>query len=122
MLPAAHRLRTAADFRDTTRRGTKVPRGSVVVYLAPPHGGSPEEAPPPRVGLIVGKNVGGSVQRHRAARRIRAVVAPLLAALPTGSTVVIRALPGADIDPELADHVSRGLRAGVERLDRGRTS
>ena len=104
MLPAANRLRTAADFRETTRRGVRVTRGSVVVYLSRQDG--PRE---PRVGVIVSKAVGGSVQRHRAARRIRAAVRPLLTEVPQGATVVVRALKGADTDRNLPRDVGAGL-------------
>jgi len=104
MLPAANRLRTAADFRETTRRGARVTRGCVVVYLNR-HDGPLE----PRVGVIVSKAVGGSVQRHRAARRIRAAVRPLLIDVPLGAVVVVRALPGADTDPGLPHDVGSGV-------------
>ena len=104
MLPAANRLRTAADFRETTRRGGKTARVSVVVYAA----GSSDDLPP-RVGLIVGRSVGGSVVRHRVSRRIRGAIAPLLPGLPRGSRIVVRALPQAAHDPQLDAHVRAGL-------------
>lgn len=110
MLPAAHRMRTAADFTDTTRRGTKVARGPVVVYLR-----LVDEARPARVGLIVGKVVGGSVERHRAARRIRGALTPLVAELAPGTRVVVRALHGADTDPSLADAVRDAVMAAQAR-------
>jgi len=110
VLPAANRLRTAADFQTTTRRGLKASRGSVVVYLDRRSSGET-----PRVGVIVSKSVGGSVQRHRAARRIRAAVRPWLAAVPTGSVVVVRALPGADTTASLAGDVASSLRAVLAR-------
>lgn len=97
-------MRAAADFTDTTRRGTKVARGPVVVYLL-----TSDEACPARVGLIVGKVVGGSVERHRAARRIRAALAPLMTDLAPGTRVVVRALAGADTDPVLADALRDAL-------------
>lgn len=50
---------------------------------------------PPRVGLIVGKSVGGSVVRHRVSRRLRGRLFGRLDSLPTGSGVVVRALPEA---------------------------
>lgn len=106
MLPAAHRMRAAADFTDTTRRGTKVARGPVVVYLL-----ASDEAWPARAGLIVGRVVGGSVQRHRAARRIRAALAPLLPDQSPGTRVVVRALAGADTDPALPAHVAEAVAA-----------
>ena len=113
MLPAANRLRAAADFQETTRRGIKVPRGSVIVYLAPT-----SQDVEPRVGVVVSKVVGGSVQRHRAARRIRGAVGPLVSSLPRGARVVVRALPGADRSPLLAQDVADGVSKAVELADR----
>ena len=99
-------MRAAADFTETTRRGTKVARGPVVVYLLP------SDDPRPAVaGLIVGKVVGGSVQRHRAARRIRAALAPLMADLDPGTRIVVRALVGADTDPGLPAVVGEAVAA-----------
>ena len=92
MLPRHHRLTRPDDFRRTIRGGHKAVTPTVVVHcLAPQSSG----AVPARVGITVNKAVGGSVVRHRVARQIRHAVAADLAALPTGSTWVIRALPGA---------------------------
>jgi ribonuclease P protein component len=108
MLPAANRMRTAADFAHTTRRGTKVTRGSVVVYVA-----AGVDATPARAGLVVSKSVGNSVVRHRASRRIRAALLALLPTLTAGTRVVVRALPGAATDPQLARHVADGVSAAA---------
>ena len=110
MLPAANRMRTAADFAHTTRRGTKVARGSVVVYVA-----AVPDTSAPRVGLVVSKAVGNSVLRHRVSRRIRGAVAPILTTLPAGTRVVVRALPGSATDRGLADSVAEAVSAGVAR-------
>lgn len=110
MLPAANRMRAAADFAHTTRRGTKVTRGSVVVYLADSEG-----AGQPQVGLVVSKSVGNSVIRHRVSRRIRGAVSPLLPTLPAGTYVVVRALPGAATDPSLACSIHDALAVGLAR-------
>ena len=110
MLPAANRLRTAADFRETTRRGAKAARGVVVVYL-----NRGQSTTPPRVGVVVSKSVGGSVERHRAARRIRAAVRPFLSDLPAGSVAVVRALPGADTGPSLGSDVAAALTGLLAR-------
>jgi ribonuclease P protein component len=76
---------------------------------------SVEGAGPPRIGLVVSKAVGNSVIRHRAARRIRGAVTPLVATLPPGTLVVVRALPGADTDPALGTSVADGVAAGLVR-------
>lgn len=112
MLPAANRMRAAADFAHTTRRGTKVTRGSVVVYLA-----GTDDSAGPRVGLVVSKAVGNSVVRHRVSRRIRGAVRPLLPTLPPGSRVVVRALPGAATDTELAQSIRDAVALGLARRE-----
>jgi len=61
------------------------------------------------VGFVVGKTVGGSVVRHRVARRLRAQMSHRLAALPSGSATVVRALPAA------ADATSEQLGEGLDR-------
>ena len=121
MLPAAHRMRSAADFTDTTRRGAKASRGSVVVYalrvdsLSETVPDPSASADPARVGLIVAKSVGNSVVRHRASRRIRGAIAALLPSLPPGTRVVVRALPGADTDPALDSALATALTAAMDR-------
>lgn len=108
MLPAAHRLKSAAQFRATTRRGSKATRRSVIAYVLPPSPTEPALSTA-MAGLIVSRSVGSSVVRHRAARRLRASVASLLPALPGGTTVVLRALPGAAEDPELPAQVAGAI-------------
>ena len=49
-----------------------------------------------KVAFAVGKNVGNSVIRHRVTRQLRHAITPLIADLPHGSHVVVRALPGAN--------------------------
>ena len=47
----------------------------------------------PRVGLVVSKSVGGSVQRHRVARRLRHVARSVIEDLDPTDRIVIRARP-----------------------------
>ena len=112
MLPAAHRMRASADFTETTRRGVRVARGCVVVHLYTPPEGA---AGPALVGLTVGKAVGNSVARHRASRRLRGILRPLVTSLPVGSRLVVRALPGAAKDPHLAEDVIASLATAISR-------
>ena len=111
MLPPAHRMRRGADFTQTTRQGTKVSRGRVVCYVYRPA----DEVGPGLAGLIVGKIVGNSVARHRASRRIRACLAPVIRGLPEGTRVVVRALAGADSDPGLCRDVTSAIHGALER-------
>jgi ribonuclease P protein component len=107
VLPPAYRLRRSAEFTAIVRNGRRVRSGAVVVHALAADGGTA----PPRIGLIVGRTVGGSVERHRVSRRLRAQLAARLDRLAPGSTTVVRALPpagaassarlGADLDTAL---------------------
>ena len=88
MLPRNARLTSPSDFTRTTKSGIRVTTHNFVGYL---HVNAAENSQP-RAGLIVGKSVGGSVHRHRLSRQIRHSIAPLMAELPQGSLLVIRAL------------------------------
>jgi ribonuclease P protein component len=94
MLPAAYRMRTSSDFAQALRVGRRARCGGLVVYLAPAAAKEIGErgAGRSRIGLVVGKSVGGSVVRHAVSRRLRAQLADRLTALPAG-LVVVRALP-----------------------------
>lgn len=73
----------------------------------------------PRIGFVVSKAVGNSVVRHRVTRRLRHLLRDRLGTVPSGCTLVVRALPpaasaasadlGGDIDAAL-----RRLRLGRE--------
>jgi ribonuclease P protein component len=107
VLPAVNRMRRSNDFTSVVRGGARSHGGPVVVHQSLHLGASA-----PLVGLVVGKSVGGSVVRHRVARRLRAALAQRLDALPPGSGTVVRALPtsatrsstelGASLDQALA--------------------
>ena len=72
-----------------------------------------------RVGLIVGKSVGGSVVRHRVSRRLRAQLAPRLTALPSGAQLVVRALP--DAATQSSAVLATDLDSALRRLARPAT-
>ena len=101
MLPSANRLRRSSDFTSAVRGGVRARSGRVVVH----QGRSDEQVgtePAPRIGLIVGKNVGTSVVRHRVSRRLRAQLALRLDRLPDATDTVVRALPAAAQAPSAA--------------------
>ena len=116
MLPAAHRLRSSADFSAVTRQGRRARVGATVVYLLPGGNG------PARFGLIVSKAVGGSVVRHRVSRQLRAQLSLRLEEFPAGSRTVVRALPdcarassaelGHNLDRALAKLTKSAVPAG----------
>ena len=91
MLPKANRVLSAADFKSAVRRGKRVYTPHAVVYLS-----ARDESESTRFGFIVGKNVGGAVQRNLVRRRLRSIGRDLLAQNATGRDVVVRALPGVD--------------------------
>lgn len=69
-------------------------------------------------GFAVSKAVGGAVIRNRVKRRMRAVMAELLPTLPSGSGVVVRALPasaGATFT-QLRDDLSGALAAADAKV------
>jgi ribonuclease P protein component len=85
-------------------------------------GGTPADlVEPARVGFVVGRVVGGSVDRHRVVRRLRHLVRDRLGRLPAGALVVIRALPaargaesgtlGRDLDAALGQLLASGPAA-----------
>ena len=89
MLPADARLTSSSDFARATKSGIRVTSEHFVgyLYISPVRNDASAKC-----GLIINKTVGGSVKRHRLARKVRHAVAPLIATLPTGSLLVIRGL------------------------------
>lgn len=76
------------------------------------------EARAPRFGFIISKQVGTAVIRNTVRRRLKAVCAQAVPAVPRGTDVVIRALPASATASfaELEGDVLRCLaRAGAER-------
>jgi ribonuclease P protein component len=112
MLPASNRMRSAPQFRETTRRGVRITAGAVVLHVLATTGDGP-----PRMGLTIGKSVGNSVARHRTARRIRAAFASRLAEIPEGSQWVVRALPGAAESRSLQGDVVEGIARALVKLE-----
>lgn len=102
------------------RRGSRSSRPTLMLHAlrvdeaSPPgsQASTSENAPPPKVGLVVSRAVGGAVVRNRVARRLRHQVAERLDQLEPGTVLVIRAHPraasassatlGADLDTCLA--------------------
>ncbi|GIG20712.1 ribonuclease P protein component [Cellulomonas chitinilytica] len=96
MLPAAHRMRRAADFEQAVRRGARSGRDTLVVHLTTR---TDPGAPGPVVGLVVSKTVGTAVTRNLVKRRLRALVRDRLDVLPPDAGIVVRALPPAASQP-----------------------
>ena len=107
MLPQGARLTASSDFARATKSGVRVTTQHFVGYLYISPVTNNDSA---KCGLIINKTVGGSVKRHRLARKIRHAVAPHIAALPTGSLLVIRALKedgDRNVSEEILDLISK---------------
>ncbi|PZG22912.1 ribonuclease P protein component [Micromonospora craterilacus] len=136
MLAAAQRLRRSSDFAAAVRGGRRAGRGTLVVHLTlpgtseavdvapkPARGGAEEEsAPVSRAGFVVSKAVGPAVVRNKVRRRLRHLVRERLAALPAGSTLVVRALPAAADAPYQRLGVDLDAALAAARSGRGRRS
>lgn len=114
VLPAQHRMTRSTEFGHTVKNGVRAGQPDVVLHLYRGAVSSDaNDAPGPRVGLVVGKSVGNAVVRHRVSRRLRHVMAGLLTELEPDDRLVIRALPGSR-DSSSAD-LERQLRVGLRR-------
>lgn len=83
-------MRRPADFSTTVRRGVRSGTSRVVLHRRATAGEDPV-----LVGFVVSKAVGNAVVRNRVERRLRHVMADRLQSFPTGTTLVVRAAPGA---------------------------
>jgi ribonuclease P protein component len=121
VLSAAQRLRRRGEFAAAVRGGRRASRGVLVVHVLTPRSGA-DPARSTRAGFVVSKAVGGAVVRNQVKRRLRHLIRDRLAALPAGTDVVVRALPGAADHPyhRLADDLTAALAAAIARSPRGR--
>ena len=112
MLPKNARLTDTNDFARATKSGLRVSTQNFIGYLYLNNNENPTLA-----GLIIGKSVGGSVLRHRTARKIRHVLAEEITNLPAHSLFVIRALNGcasAKTQEEISLIVSKLIKKSSE--------
>lgn len=109
MLPPAARLTRSQDFGLVVRRGRRAGRPRLVVHALTSDVPTLDSS---KVGFVVSKAVGNSVVRHRVYRRLRHVVREHLADMPSGTLVVVRALPSAAVasSADLAADFSSALR------------
>ena len=114
MLPADARLTSSSDFARATKSGIRVTSQHFVgyLYLSPVTNDASAKC-----GLIISKSVGGSVKRHRIARKIRHAVAPTIPTLPTGSLLVIRAL-GQEGDSNVASEIAELIAKLISRAEK----
>ena len=100
------RVTRSGDFDSVYRRGTSAAGRHLVVYAF-----ARGEGEHPRLGLSVGKRVGGAVERNRVKRVLREEFARISGALAPGVDYVVIARPGAHEYIE-----ERGARALGDRL------
>ena len=114
MLPSDARLTSSSDFARATKSGIRVTSQHFVgyLYISPVTNNASAKC-----GLIISKAVGGSVKRHRAARKVRHAVAPTIPSLPPGSLLVIRAL-GQDGDSNIESEISELIAKLITRSEK----
>ncbi|MBM7517577.1 ribonuclease P protein component [Nocardioides nitrophenolicus] len=122
MLAADQRLTEPDLFRTVSRKGRRAGSRTLVAHLLLPDeqqvvgmSGRDSSPRPARAGFVVSKAVGNAVVRNRVKRRLRHAVRPLLAGLPAGAVLVVRAQPAAAASsyPELVADLARCLERVV---------
>ena len=111
MLPVDARLTSSSDFARATKSGLRVTSEHFVgyLYISPVTNNASAKC-----GLIINKTVGGSVKRHRLARKVRHAVSPHIVELPLGSLFVVRALKQSD-DKNVTAEISTLIQKLIER-------
>ena len=110
MLARQNRLTQGSDYRLVVRRGTRFGGARVATSVL-----RSVEPRPPRFGFIISKQVGTAVTRNTVRRKLKAVCAEVLASVPEGTDVVIRAFPASATASfaELKADVTRSLGRAV---------
>ena len=105
----SRRLSGTVEFNAVLRHGRRVRRGGVTVVAHRRDGGLP------RIGLVVGRRVGGAVVRNRAKRRLRAAVRE--ATLSEATDYVLIATPAVATVPfgELCGWVRDAISSALPR-------
>ena len=91
--PKRRRLSRSAEFERVYRQGRSKGNRYLVLYAFPREEASSDEGP--RLGLSVGRRVGGAVERSRVKRVLREAFWEEASRLPAGSDYVVVARPEA---------------------------
>jgi ribonuclease P protein component len=117
------RLSRSGEFERVYRQGASHSNRYLVLY-AFPRGG--EEGGESRLGISVGRKVGGAVERNRVKRALREAYAEVVPGLPEGHDFVLVARPGIEalIEEGGTPRITECLREIVSEagLDRGERS
>jgi ribonuclease P protein component len=117
VLAKTARLTESGDFARATKSGIRFSSPNFVGYLYI-NTASAEAA---RAGLIISRGVGGSVTRHRLARKIRHCLRDHYSTLPTGSLLVVRGLNNsatAECAKEITEVVGGLIKRANERASK----
>jgi ribonuclease P protein component len=117
VLAKSARLTDNSDFARATKSGLRATTDHFVGYLYLP---IVTNQTPAKSGLIINKSIGGSVARHRLARKVRHALAPIVSMLPTGSLLVIRALKqegDKNVGPEIAQLLEKLIAKSKKTVD-----
>lgn len=104
-------MRRSADFSHTVKHGVRASQPDVVVHGCRVDGANDQA---PKVGFIVSKSVGGAVDRHRVARRLRHAARTVIGELEPSDRIVVRALPGSRYAESA--RLAGQLHVGVRRV------
>jgi ribonuclease P protein component len=110
VLAKSARLTESADFARATKSGLRFSTQNFVGYLYPTTLNQPA-----RAGLIISKSIGGSVTRHRIARKVRHTLREMYPQLPTGGLLVVRALNNAH-DADVAQEITKIVGQLLKKL------
>lgn len=88
-------MRKSEEFRQTIRFGKRSARPTLVAHVVSGVYSVPGGSGSTSVGFVVSKAVGPAVVRNRVKRRLRHLMRERIDLLPSGSRLVIRALPEA---------------------------
>jgi ribonuclease P protein component len=117
VLAKTARLTESGDFARATKTGLRYSSANFVGYLYI----NTTSTEPARAGLIISKSVGGSVTRHRLARKIRHCLRDQYTQLSPGSLLVIRGLnksATANCQVEISEVVTSLVRKTHERASK----
>ena len=108
----------SADFGTTVKQGVRAVQPDLVVHAHRVR----DSADGPQIGFVVTKAIGGAVDRHRVARRLRHLVRAALSDMDPTDRIVIRALPGSRTakSQRLQQELTAALLKSRQFMEQGR--